>query len=370
MVGINMRNPLNKSLKKEFRNNIARYLSISIVMILMIAVVSGFLSVVYSAKDLLYTNQEECLVEDGQISFSQELNQETWDLLKKEPLKIYENFYSEQNLENYTTLRIYKNRQNINIVTVYEGRLPVSSNEIALDRLFAEKNNYHLQDTIKIDNQELKVVGYLSFPDYNSLIENNNDLMMDPIHFGVGIVNNEQFEQLSEGNITYNYSYLLNNQNASDKENYDQLNKIRDICLKQNQQITNMLTKQMNQTISFLPNDMGGDIPTIQILFIILLVILAFIFVVINQTIIEEQSTVIGTLLANGYTKKELIRHYMIIPMTIVVIGAIIGNILGYTLIPPLFAKMYYNSYCLPPLKLQFILEAFLMTTLIPVIVM
>ena len=44
-----------------------------------------------------------------------------------------------------------------------------------------------------------------------------------------------------------------------------------------------------------------------------MVVILAFIFVVISQTIIEEQAPVIGTLLSNGYTKREIVHHYMML---------------------------------------------------------
>lgn len=126
----------------------------------------------------------------------------------------------------------------------------------------------------------------------------------------------------------------------------------------------------MNQAISFLPNDMGEDIPMIQVLLYIILTILAFIFVVINRTIIEEQATVIGTLLASGYTKKELIHHYMILPTVIIVISSIIGNIFGYLILPPVFANMYYDSYCLPPFHSTFVMEAFLATTIIPFLLM
>ena len=49
-----MKNPLNKSLKKEFTDNLARYLALALVMIVMIATVSGFFSVAYSC--LLYTS--------------------------------------------------------------------------------------------------------------------------------------------------------------------------------------------------------------------------------------------------------------------------------------------------------------------------
>ena len=95
-----MKNPLNKSLKKEFTNNLSRYLAIALVMIVMIATISGFFSVAYSVKDLLKQNQEECLVEDGQITLSSPLTQEVINKINEEPLSIYENFYSEQNIKN------------------------------------------------------------------------------------------------------------------------------------------------------------------------------------------------------------------------------------------------------------------------------
>ena len=365
-----MKNPLNRSLWREFKQNLARYLSISIVLIVMISAVSGFLTVVYSVKDLLYKNQDECNVEDGQFAVTQTLNKDTKDKIEDLDLNLYENFYSEQDLSDDTMIRIYKNREKVDIATVYEGILPNNKHEIALDRLFAEKNDYKVGETIHLNGEDIKIVGFIAVPDYTSLIEKNNDLMMDAIHFGVAIVDNKTFDEFAEKNITYNYSYVLDKKDASDKENYDKLNDIRDICLENGYMLTNMMTSDMNQTISFLPNDMGGDIPMIKALLYIILVILAFIFVVISETIIDEESTVIGTLLASGYTKNELIRHYMVLPIIITIVSCIIGNIVGYLVFPPYFKDMYYGSYCLPPLKVQFIPEAFVTTTIIPLVFM
>ena len=365
-----MKNPLNRSLWREFKQNLTRYLSISIVLIVMISAVSGFLTVVYSVKDLLYKNQDECNVEDGQFAVTQTLNKDTKDKIEDLDLNLYENFYSEQDLSDDTMIRIYKNREKVDIATVYEGRLPKNKHEIALDRLFAEKNDYKVGETIHLNGEDIKIVGFIAVPDYTSLIEKNSDLMMDAIHFGVAIVDNKTFDEFAEKNITYNYSYVLDKKDASDKENYDKLNDIRDICLENGYMLTNMMTSDMNQTISFLPNDMGGDIPMIKALLYIILVILAFIFVVISETIIDEESTVIGTLLASGYTKNELIRHYMVLPIIITIVSCIIGNIVGYLVFPPYFKDMYYGSYCLPPLKVQFIPEAFVTTTIIPLVFM
>lgn len=311
-----MRNPLHKTLKKEFKQNIARYLSIMIILVVMISAVSGFLTVAYGYKDALKENQISSHVEDGQFIVTNKMNQKTIDEIQKKSLQIYENFYSEQDIKEDTTLRLFKNRDYVNQATLHTGRLPENDQEIALDRLFALKNNYEVGTTIRIDHYSVTIVGLISVPDYSALIEKSNDLMMDPIHFGIGIVDDKSFDYYSESNINYQYSYI-NTTSLSEKQNYDQLNDIKDICQKNGYQISQMLTAEMNQCISFLPNDMGSDIPMIQTLLYIMVVILAFIFVVISQTIIEEQAPVIGTLLSNGYTKREIVHHYMMLPMLI-----------------------------------------------------
>lgn len=364
-----MRNPLHKTLKKEFKQNIARYLSIMIILVVMISAVSGFLTVAYGYKDALKENQISSHVEDGQFIVTNKMNQKTIDEIQKKSLQIYENFYSEQDIKEDTTLRLFKNRDYVNQATLHTGRLPENDQEIALDRLFALKNNYEVGTTIRIDHYSVTIVGLISVPDYSALIEKSNDLMMDSIHFGIGIVDDKSFDYYSESNINYQYSYI-NTTSLSEKQNYDQLNDIKDICQKNGYQISQMLTAEMNQCISFLPNDMGSDIPMIQTLLYIMVVILAFIFVVISQTIIEEQAPVIGTLLSNGYTKREIVHHYMMLPMLISLTASLIGNIIGYTLFPPVFSNMYNNSYCLPPLTIHFMLEAFLSTTVIPFVFM
>lgn len=365
-----MKNPLNRSLWREFKQNLARYLAIMIVMILMISVISGFLSVIYSAKDLLYNNQIECNVENGQIAVTQILNKDTKEEIEDLNLSLYENFYSEQDANDDTMVRVYKTRKDVNIQSIYEGRLPNKENEIALDRLFAQQNDYKIGNIIKLNGKNIKIVGTIALPDYTSLIEKNTDLMMDAIHFGVAIVNQDTFNNFKKDNITYNYSYVLDEKEVTDKQNYDKLNDIRDICLENGYILTNMMTAEMNQCIAFLPNDMGGDIPMIKTLFYIILVILAFIFVVISETIIEDQSTVIGTLLASGYTKNELTRHYMALPIIITFLSSIIGNIVGYMILPSFFKDLYYGSYCLPPLEVKFIPSSFISTTIIPLIFM
>lgn len=365
-----MRNPLHKSLKKEFLRNRSRYISLSLVLILMIGVVTGFLSVAYSAKELLIKDQISSKVEDGQLALRDRMDVKTKTKLEALGLKVYEQFYTEQSVSRDTMVRVYRKRFDINRATLHEGRMPNKQTEIALDRLFALKNGYNIRDTIRMSGKSMTITGLISVPDYTSLIQKNSDMMMDPIHFGIAIVTDTGFQTLSTDRIVYSYSYYLDDRELNDFQKQKRADDIQEICIREGAVLENLLTAQMNQAISFLPNDMGSDIPMVQTLLYIILMILAFIFVVISQTMIEEQASVIGTLLASGYTRRELLQHYMMLPTILIIVSAGIGNLIGYTLFPNLFTEMYYSNYCLPPLSIQPVWEALLSTTVMPFIFM
>ncbi|MFR6315423.1 MAG: FtsX-like permease family protein [[Clostridium] innocuum] len=365
-----MRNPLHKSLKKEFLRNRSRYISLSLVLILMIGVVTGFLSVAYSAKELLIKDQISSKVEDGQLALRDRMDVKTKTKLEALGLKVYEQFYTEQSVSRDTMVRVYRKRFDINRATLHEGRMPNKQTEIALDRLFALKNGYNIRDTIRMSGKSMTITGLISVPDYTSLIQKNSDMMMDPIHFGIAIVTDTGFQTLSTDRMVYSYSYYLDDRELNDFQKQKRADDIQEICIREGAVLENLLTAQMNQAISFLPNDMGSDIPMVQTLLYIILMILAFIFVVISQTMIEEQASVIGTLLASGYTRRELLQHYMMLPTILIIVSAGIGNLIGYTLFPNLFTDMYYSNYCLPPLSIQPVWEVLLSTTVMPFIFM
>lgn len=365
-----MRNPLHKTLKKEFLRNRSRYISLSLVLILMIGVVTGFLSVAYSAKELLIKDQISSKVEDGQLALRDRMDVKTKTKLEALGLKVFEQFYTEQSVSRDTMVRVYRKRFDINRATLHEGRMPNKQTEIALDRLFALKNGYSIRDTIRMSGKSMTITGLISVPDYTSLIQKNSDMMMDPIHFGIAIVTDTGFQTLSNDRMVYSYSYYLDDRELNDFQKQKRADDIQEICIREGAVLENLLTAQMNQAISFLPNDMGSDIPMVQTLLYIILMILAFIFVVISQTMIEEQASVIGTLLASGYTRRELLQHYMMLPTILIIVSAGIGNLIGYTLFPNLFTDMYYSNYCLPPLSIQPVWEALLSTTVMPFIFM
>ena len=102
----------------------------------------------------------------------------------------------------------------------------------------------------------------------------------------------------------------------------------------------------------------------------IVMAILAFVFGITISNTIRKEAGVIGTLRASGYTRRELIIHYMSLPVVITLIGALVWK---YSWIYVIKAGMCrYVLWKLQPSTYVTIwnAEAFWMTTVVPVIIM
>ena len=106
----------------------------------------------------------------------------------------------------------------------------------------------------------------------------------------------------------------------------------------------------------------------LTVLLYVLIVILAFVFVVTISHTVTKEATVIGTLRASGYTKGELFRHYLTMPILISLLAAILGNVLGYTLFVDVAKNMYCGSYSFTTYVPHWSADAFVKTTVVPML--
>lgn len=134
--------------------------------------------------------------------------------------------------------------------------------------------------------------------------------------------------------------------------------------------ITDYLPRYLNQAINFTGDDMGSDKAMFLVIDYLITVVLAFVFAITASNTITAEADVIGTLRATGYTKREILAHYMILPVLVSLVAAVIGNIFGYTVGSSIFVSFYYGSYSLAAYETQWNAEAFLLTTVIPLIIM
>lgn len=374
-----MRNPLNKRFLRELKGELAKYIVIFVFMTAVIGLISGFLIADGSMYDTYNKSFEKYNIEDGNFELYSKAEESVIDKLEKENVTIYENFYKEENVvrhnnikndeDSQSTLRFYVNREEIDKVDLMEGSLPEDINEIAIDRMYAVNNDIKVQDTLTVGSRILKVTGLVALSDYSSLFSDNSDTMFDSLKFGVGVVSQKCFDAYDDTHIHYVYSWLYDNKPEDDKE----AKLMADDFVKTisaNAILVNYIPQYINQAIHFTGDDMGSDKAMMIVLLYVLIVIMAFVFAVTTNNTIVKEANVIGTLRASGYTRGELLRHYILLPIIVTILGALVGNILGYTVFKDIFAAVYYESYSLPTYHTLWNADAFLLTTVVPVIIM
>lgn len=134
--------------------------------------------------------------------------------------------------------------------------------------------------------------------------------------------------------------------------------------------LTQFIPEYSNQAIHFTGDDIKGDSTMIAVFLYLFMIIIAFIFAITTGNTIAKEANVIGTLRASGYTKAELVRHYLATPMFVVLVAAVVGNILGYTCFKDFAVSAYYGSYSLPTYVTLWNAEAFVKTTVVPLIIL
>ena len=364
-----MKNPLNKRLPREFRKDFGKYLVIFLLLVITIGFVSGFLVADGSMIKAYNEGVDKYNTENGHFRTSEKMNDAQIQSIEENGIRIYDNFYLEQDLTNDSTMRIFESRDQVNLACLMEGEFPKAANEIAIDRMYADNNKISIGDTLKSGTQSWKVTGFIALPDYSCLFQNNNDSMFDSVKFGIGVVTSEAFESLDSPLVKYCYAWKYNDEPTTEKEEKE----VSDDLMKAiNKEVSleEFVPRYLNQAITFTRDDMGSDRAMMIVFLYIVIAIMAFVFGITISNTIAKESNVIGTLLASGYTKNELIRHYMAMPILVTLIGALIGNILGYTIMKDVCAGMYYGSYSLPTYVTVWNAEAFLLTTIIPILLM
>lgn len=364
-----MKSPLRKRLPRELKSEIGKYLIVFILMVTTIGFVSGFL--VADGSMLIAYNEsfEKYNIEDGNLRTAEQIYKTQREEIEKLGIKLYENFYLEESLDNGSTMRIFKNREEVNRVCLMKGELPAKTGEIAIDRMYADNNSLSVGDTLQSGKKTWKITGLVALSDYSCLFQNNNDSMFDSVKFGVSVVTENEFDSLKQDKLQYNYSWKYDQKPKTEKEekevSEDLMEDIGKIVT-----LEAFVPQYQNQAINFTGDDMGSDKAMIIMLLYIVIVIMAFVFGITISNTIRKEAGVIGTLRASGYTRRELVMHYMTLPVLITLVGALIGNILGYTVFKGVCAGMYYGSYSLPTYVTIWNAEAFLLTTVVPVIIM
>ena len=382
-----IKNPLIRRIPKELIGDWKKYLVVFLFLVLTI----GFVSGMYVANESMITSANEGVTkykqEDGHFELKKQADATLLSAIetgekadfKATKTTLYENFFRNEE-EDYNndgkkdgTIRVFAKTKDINLACMLQGSFPQKADEIAIDRMHADNVGIKVGDTVTVSGETYKVVGLLAYVNYSTLHEKTTDLMFDALKFDVAMVTQDGFDRLHKS-IHYTYAWKYETEPADEAGEKTRSDNFMRALLTQvvvaDNELEDYTPKYGNPAINFATDDMGSDKAMGGVLLDILVVIIAFIFAVTISNTIAKESSAIGTLRASGYTKGELVRHYLSMPVIVTLLAAIVGNILGYTVFKNIVVSMYYNSYSLPTYYTIWNPDAFFKTTLIPVILM
>lgn len=366
-----MKNPLNRRLPRELKSEFGKYLVIFLFFIMVISLVSGFLVADTSLHTAYLDAFDKYNIEDGNFAYAEEASDDAIAAIEKDgKVKVYANFYKEEDTDDFeSTFRAFGERNDIDKVCLLDGDMPKADTDVAIDRLYAKNHDLEIGDKFGVAGKDLTISGIVALSDYSTLYQNASDMMFDNDKFGVGVITDAGFAALRENHLHYNYSWSYDTAPEDDAEAKDMAEDLMPI-LAENGMLTNFLPEYLNQAIIFAGDDMGGDMSMILAFLYIVIVILAFVFSITISNNITKEANVIGTLRASGYSRGEMVRHYLIMPMLVLLVAAVVGNVLGYTWLEQIFANQYLASYGLTTYEVLLNPQAFVLTTVIPLILL
>lgn len=330
---------LNKRVIRILKENKLRYLGVLLLIILGSYTFILAAGISQNLDTLITTFTEEHNQEDISFRTDKPITDITGlENTNNAIIEAYESF--DAKLSESLTLRLLSKTEKVNIPAVIEGRSLSGQGEILLDPAFAKANDYTIGSSINIADKSFSVVGFVSIPNYIYPLKNVYDIMVSPNNFGVGVLNQEEFKNLNGASTIYSVKFQdrslsLNKQATEFSEN------LHKEGITESEWIDIMNNKRARMPWASITGMRTMSIPLPTAMFLLCCIIIG----IMIWRMIRQESVIIGTLYAQGYRRRELMGHYMSIPLIISIMGGVIGSLLALPSIAPSVMSMvsYYN---------------------------
>jgi putative ABC transport system permease protein len=341
---------LNKRVFRFLKENKLRYLGILALIILGSYTFVVAAGLAQNLAHLVTTFTEGHMQED--LSFRADKAVLDSAKLGKEADAVIEEYLSlDAAISDTLTLRLLSKTEKLNIPAVIEGRGLSGPGEILLDPAFARANGYSIGSQIEAAGKTFTVVGFVSLPHYIYPLKNVNDVLYSPNEFGVGVISREAFSGID--NASGIYSVRFNDRTKSLNEQAVGLREyLREEGIAVSDWIDILNNKRARMAWASITGMQTMSVPLPVSMFLLSCLIIGIMF----WRMIRRESVIIGTLYAQGYRRRELMRHYMAIPLLIAFAGGMIGSLLALPSIKPMVMAMvsYYNVP-VPGIRLSFV---------------
>lgn len=407
-----MQKVLRKRVLRDLKNNLFRYIALAFLIIMGMYVIVSLIGAGYAIIDNGETHDEANKIEDGQFSVFVPLSDDEISQLEDAGAEVEGMFYEDYEVMDGKTLRVFANRENIDLVECDEGNLAEADDEIVVEKRFSQVNDISVGDIIQIAGNEFKVTGIGTSPDYNALFKEMSDTVVDSKVFGTVFVTEGAYDKLnatgeSVKTETYLYAFRLEGKTTCDdvkdaledikvdtdsiddeyfQEYWDrtgaaindfkdgikelksganeladgvaELKKETDSFLKDYDtdlaNITSFVTSDDNPRTGGAADDQQINVQAGYFFGVLLMFLFTYVISVFVVHGIEKESSVIGALYALGVKRRDLMMHYLTLPVIVTTVAGIIGFLIGISNVGiPVQMADAYAYYSIPAMDVK-----------------
>ena len=407
-----MQKVLRKRVLRDLKENLFRYIALAFLIIMGMYVIVSLIGAGYTIIDNGETHDEVNKIEDGQFSVFIPLSDEEISRLENVGAEVEQMFYEDYDVMDGKTIRVFANRENIDLVECDDGSLAEADDEIVVEKRFSQVNDISVGDIIQIAGNEFKVTGIGISPDYNALFKEMSDTVVDSKVFGTVFVTEGAYDKLhatgeSVKTETYLYAFRLKGKTTCDdvkdaledikvdtdriddeyfQEYWDrtgaaindfkdgikklksganeladgvaELKKETDSFLKDYDtdlaNITSFVTSDDNPRTGGSADDQQINVQAGYFFGVMLMFLFTYVISVFVVHGIEKESSVIGALYALGVKRRDLMMHYLTLPVIVTTVAGIIGFLIGISNVGiPVQMADAYAYYSVPAMDVK-----------------
>lgn len=241
-------------------------------------------------------------------------------------------------------------KDDLNLPHLFAG-IPVAANTngIYISPAFAEANALAEGDVLPLlingKRRALPIAGIAQSPEYIYAVSGKSEVFPNAALFGAVLVPEElmgqMFDTYGMGNsiaVTLEAGYHYQDVEVLLKDRLERYG-LKTLVEREDQMSHFMLMEEAKQL-----ETMGNSIPLLMIL------ISSVILVITLRRRVEMQRGQIGILLAFGYTRIEILLHYLLYGLFVGIVGGILGNLMGIGILNGM-VELYKKFFNIPGFK-------------------
>ena len=228
-----MKRVLRKRLPREIGENLFRYASLFVMIALCMYIVIALVDAAEMIIQGTERNQADSNLEDGQFTVFYPLQEDQIGRIEEKGVTVEEHFAYDVGMEDGSVLRIFKNREKIDLIVLdrfgvnnriadygTDPRLADGENEVVMEKRYCDEHGICVGDRVRIGREAYLVTGIGSVVDYDAPYRKLTDTAVDSKTFGVAFVTDKEYERIKDtnpvGTEELTYAFVLNGAMSAD----------------------------------------------------------------------------------------------------------------------------------------------------------